>query len=80
MLMTEEEAKAKWCPMVRFHATLTDDMTPNRNVKSGDVSLCLASHCAMWRWGDAGAHNPLTNIWERLPRGYCGLAGQPVAS
>jgi hypothetical protein len=41
--MTEEEAKTKWCPMVRdVHLSAA-----SLNVGSG---YCKASACMMWRW------------------------------
>lgn len=66
--MTEDEAKAKWCPMAHPEmGTLTGvnrawDGAPNMAAK------CLGSRCMMWRW---------TN--EVTGRGYCGLAGVPRA-
>lgn len=75
--MTEEEAKTKWCPMVR--KTMWYDQ------------VCLASGCMMWRWEpygewcirlqDSKQSSPNMDMNERmilLPRnGYCGLGGKP---
>jgi len=45
--MTEEEAKTKWCPMVRESISPVDDTSINRDV--GDCHYnCIASDCAMW--------------------------------
>jgi len=78
--MTEDEAKTKWCPMVRFHVVGAARGTvvgvyANKplGVTSGedgmvtmDSPLCIGSACMMWRQTSA-----LTK------EGYCGLAGQP---
>ena len=54
--MTEEEAKAKWCPMVRHGG---DNSTFNRgglNVlndhkhNQGMLCNCIASGCMWWGW------------------------------
>jgi hypothetical protein len=50
--MTEQEAKTKWCPMVRYSA----DAEPSANLwyfgKQGrdERVNCIASDCMMWRW------------------------------
>ena len=68
--MTEEEAKTKWCPMVRtglvagmavnHHAGSRLDAPPQGDVH--DETRCVASDCMMWRGS------------------YCGLAGPLVAA
>jgi hypothetical protein len=59
MILTEKEAKTKWCPMLRIG--------PAR-----ENWTCLASDCAMWRWGDR-IFDHANRRW--IGRGYCGLAG-----
>lgn len=66
--MTEDEAKTKWCPMVR--TGLVAGMAVNHHIgrdglHAGDVhdeTRCVASECMMWR------------------DSYCGLAGSPITS
>ncbi len=57
MILTEEEARKKWCPMARVNDD--SDKGYNRIVDSVDglvipkVARCIASDCAMWqRLGD----------------------------
>jgi hypothetical protein len=72
--MTEDEAKTKWCPMIRniplrvgenYRGVTTRDNTANyeRN--------CIASACMMWQQADR-AEDP-ENFGSYLPAGYCGL-------
>ena len=77
-MLTEEEAKLKFCPMT-FSG-------------SSEGSSCVASNCMAWRWGESlfepiggqkvlreGARSKIVPNDDRLetPRGYCGLAGRP---
>jgi hypothetical protein len=63
-MMTEEEAKTKWCPFMRTPHALGP--TANR---------CIASECMAWRkW------TPYYSTIEPYVdegKGYCGLAGKP---
>lgn len=79
MTVTQEEAKAKWCP---FSRSWTEQGSANRD-HNGDLrgaDKCLASGCMAWRGG------PVINrvYWKdgeqfvepQTPdKGYCGLAG-----
>jgi len=55
MHMTEEEAKKKWCPMVRFVATNEPPANrwPEHMQGEKTYSKCLAADCMMWVWSDA---------------------------
>jgi hypothetical protein len=89
--MTEDEAKTKWCPMVR-HESPEDEGngTWNRGRKDDVINIerpnyscaCIASACMMWRWEVAEEWtHPHTG--EKYPtafsteHGYCGLGGKP---
>ena len=62
--MTEEDAKKRWCPMVRVnYANLTDV----GHARAEMSSRCIGSGCMMWRTSD---HYDDAS-------GYCGLAGTP---
>ena len=86
--MTEDEAKTKWCPFVRFTtpyaakavdfiATSVDEHWSNRI----DDSRCIASDCMAWRWlnnkrTEFDEHgNSFTTSVDPI-HGYCGLAGK----
>ena len=69
--MLEEEAKSKWCPFGRTHAERDPQTaTVNRRLDGDpdDACLCLGSGCMAWR---------VTS--EVTGRGFCGLAGRPLA-
>lgn len=76
-MLTEEEAKTKWCPQSRPVFPRVEDcgyQTGNRNsVADGDSQImpqssCIGSACMAWRW-----------IADGYPSdgGFCGLAGRP---
>jgi hypothetical protein len=75
--MTEEEAKKKWCPMVRTGLTMGMavnhhvDMTPGGQGVH-DETRCIASDCMMWRQYVV----PIGKKDEFAAGGYCGLAGK----
>jgi hypothetical protein len=72
MLMTEQEAKTKWCPMARVDVGGEGVAAVNRREvrtkQAGDTwaglnSNCIGSGCMVWCNGHASG------------KGYCGLAG-----
>lgn len=86
MLVTESQAKTKWCPMVRY--TVSDvigDATPPRNrwVSSDDKNLnpsascCIGRECMMWQWAEA-FHEDFGVTPDEGSLGFCGLAGHPL--
>jgi hypothetical protein len=72
--MTEEEAKQKWCPMVRYYDR-NSEMAYNAwyDTSGGEGRCkCIGSACMMWRWDvDKCRKGP------EVDHGYCGLAGKP---
>ena len=76
-LLTEDEARAKWCPFARL---------PHGLNRVGSASLddgplisaavcCIASVCMAWRWNEPWrAQHP--DETELDNRGFCGLAGR----
>lgn len=47
--MTEDDAKTKWCPMVRM-----GDMNAPTGINAGNQAgtTCIGSACMMWRWSE----------------------------
>jgi hypothetical protein len=70
--VTEDEARTKWCPMVRFVVDSQDDGA-NRWIghQSPPECRCIASDCMMWRWR---MPETLEEIEDCKGDGYCGLA------
>jgi len=84
-MLTEEEAKTKWCPFARVAGRTTSDNAAqgcNRNYTGGPDSggLCIGSACMAWRWKARFGTDPVNpeNCAQLEPMyGYCGLAGRP---
>lgn len=87
-MMTEEEAKKKWCPMA-FPGGMAG-CNRAMPIDDGEArSLCIGSKCMAWRWSTEVATNsdsagefkfnpaPGPNDKDNLPRGYCGAFGRP---
>lgn len=68
MLLTEEQAREKWCPFVRMgqggHNRWSDMAQETRDLELVGCE-CIASDCMAWRWEA-----------KYKPYGYCGLAGK----
>ena len=78
MLLTEEEARTKWCPHVR---DLNDESSGNTaynfSTKEGrnpEFARCIASDCTQWRW-HCSPENVDVPEYGQKPTGYCGLSG-----
>jgi hypothetical protein len=74
-MVTEEEAKKRWCPFARVVRSSTGAMTSvNRDGPHPDPrALCIASECMAWR----AVADPNSG---GVVRGYCGLSGPPQSS
>ena len=82
--MTEDDARTKWCPMVR-QLNYVGENGGNRvghDITSCRHSLCIASDCMMWRTYkdkviETDSHgNAITIVSKEEEGGYCGLAGK----
>ena len=76
--MTEEEAKKKWCPMVRISGAGSSGAISNRGCTDEGVhddmaQMCMASDCMAWRWEEQCETCLQAGLKES---GYCGLAGK----
>ena len=70
-LLTEEEAKAKWCPL--------DKGSYSERHIGGPKPYCIGSACMAWRWAKVRErHNP-SSVAARDDIGFCGAFGKPIA-
>lgn len=73
MFCTEEEAKKKWCPMVRVSKSEFDGFFDNRQ-GNGVVTYCLGSQCMVWVWSPEHPNKiDCIPILPEYVKGYCGL-------
>lgn len=89
MILSEEEAKMRWCPQARSIGRSTDVGNNqrtfsgyNRDHESGNMPACIASSCMFWRWSEEKKIRDIdlvTSDVVDLPprRGYCGIADKP---
>ena len=63
--MTEEEAKTKWCPMVRMNLCYEAGKEVGSWNRDGGDCMCIASDCMMWRRDK-----------KYSDEYYCGLGGK----
>ncbi len=87
MLMTEEEAKTKTCPLVRYCENSYHVSADNGHPMYAH-QRCEGSACMAWRWGLFGDDGTGTNgpkdytsprkcVWAPIPlKGYCGAFGK----
>ena len=89
--MTEEEARKKWCPMMRTVEKWEHGTTGPRNCvvniegDKGEIVCdkligcqCIASDCMMWRPTDNETRPSAPDYVAAIsePAGFCGLAGR----
>lgn len=78
MILTEEEAKTKWCPFAHsyeVHGPMDHPVSLNRNSTGHPDKdcLCIGVACMAWR-SVLGAVQPGIAAKHE---GYCGIAGKP---
>lgn len=73
MILTEEEAKTKWCPFVRAgsgnNRITPKDIANDEPFAGCAVGVCIASQCMGWRWSKDS-----DDVFSAT-YGYCGLTG-----
>jgi len=72
--LTEEEAKTKWCPMVRLHAGNGAVCNVYSDGDIPEFSNCIASDCMMWREKKEVTDMEDGRETKLRFHGYCGLA------
>lgn len=81
-MLTEDEAKTKWCPFARYQGFRDGGVNRWKQSAPADEPhalnpipcRCIASDCMAWRWKDTTNPYPEDRAqWG----GYCGLAGKP---
>lgn len=87
MLMTEKDAKTKWCS----HTRVGEQASGAAENRPDGSYNCIASACMAWRWAEernaeveaefeascpSGASMGCEVVGPQ-PVGYCGLAGKP---
>lgn len=77
MMLTKEQARAVWCPMVRLVAATSDGSVATEQPSFNRVQLgsgarksatptagnCIADECAMWRWVDPAVEPRDVKTW-----------------
>lgn len=82
MILTEEEARMKWCPETRVAIDALGCGSANRfgdggNSYLGSQTVCIGSACMAWRWGNQGYEEAETSLgqkpkgdgWRQIDRG-----------
>ncbi len=93
MILTEADAKTKWCPHVRIvNGVVAPDGRSTHNVLQAPYNriveetawaypqgaACISSACTQWRWVEEPKTVQDGQTFQYTPgRGYCGLAGRP---
>lgn len=84
--MTEDEAKTKWCPFVRYTVEQEEGVTPARNAwieyskkqRIPEMARCIASQCMAWRTRERVLEGvKISDKPATVLDGHCGLAGTP---
>lgn len=79
MVMGQDEAITKWCPLGRIageYDAVNESLVvvANRDCFGSESHFhtrCLGSKCMAWRW-----HDP-SGVADLQRRGYCGAFGEP---
>ena len=71
--MTEQEAKQKWCPMVRIDTGVSSSYNAFKAAKEQvNEGRCIGSDCMMWREYRPSEMPDADPLYV-----YCGLGGKP---
>lgn len=87
-MLTEDEAKTKWCPLARTtefdgvngsrvrNRVVRTDLDPVR-VNEPLGCHCIASVCMAWRFVEGATEEKPGHGFVRAAIGYCGAFGKP---
>ena len=65
MLVTEKEAKERWCPFAQFGSGCNRKLAESSEPLS--ACMCIASQCMAWRWMPLMADQPFMDaIKDRM--------------
>lgn len=82
-MMTENEAKEKWCPYSIVHDRGAGINRTNDDDEPFDIqgNMCVASQCMAWRWVPDELQKFVQGETDmnlcKGKIGYCGLSGKP---
>ena len=82
-MLTEKEAKKKWCPMARACSSRDEELgvTINRGAHGmSDIDcFCMGSGCMAWRSEVVSlSHTDRDGEHQEVVMGYCGAFGKPA--
>jgi hypothetical protein len=73
MILSEEQAKTRWCPWARTVALVgsTVNRVPEDGRPDSDC-MCIASECMAWRWSETAyterrRSDTFVEGWEHIP-------------
>lgn len=75
VMHTEEEAKTRWCPFVRY-ADIDEGVNREMDENNPECARCIASACMAWRLGIDSKGNYIYAD-DGTKKGFCGMAGRP---
>lgn len=76
-MYTEDEAREKWCPHVRYEDRETGVASNTWADRPLNLTnTCVGSKCMAWRWGKVRREEQPGYPID-TPTGYCGLSGSP---
>ncbi len=84
MPMSEQDARKKWCPHVRWNGG--DNTQAVKTATASHVGFCIASECMMWQWatnrcsgcgGDGKIHTHDKGVWTDIECPKCIGTGNP---
>ncbi len=78
MIVTEAEARKKWCPKARWALGAEDNNAGNRfsNDNNPESCRCISSECMAWRWATEDGKPVYLPTSEKWTCEYCDGQGK----